>query len=326
MDGRRRDRGGALALLPFFVAQRSTATRSARSTSRERRPRRRSRCTPTTQPYSRRWQALVVLALSLLVVSLDNTILNVALPTIREELDASSSQLQWIVDSYLLVFAGLLLAAGSLGDRFGRRRALFAGLAIFGARLAARRDLGQLDRADRLARADGRRRRGDHAHDPLDPHEHLPRGRAPARRSPIWAAVSGIGIAIGPITGGWLIEHFDWSSIFLVNLPVVAGGLIAGAVLIPESRDPESPRLDLPGTGLSIAGLTRDRLGAHRGARARLDQPDDPRPPSRAARRSLAAFVAWERRTDAPDARRHACSATCGSARRASRSRSCSSR
>ena len=85
-----------------------------------------------TEPYPRRWQALIVLALSLLVVSVDNTILNVALPTIREDLDASSSELQWIVDSYLLVFAGLLLAAGSLGDRFGRKRALFAGLAIFG--------------------------------------------------------------------------------------------------------------------------------------------------------------------------------------------------
>ena len=85
-----------------------------------------------TQPYPRRWQALIVLALSLLVVSLDNTILNVALPTIREELDASSSQLQWIVDSYLLVFAGLLLAAGSLGDRFGRKRALISGLVVFG--------------------------------------------------------------------------------------------------------------------------------------------------------------------------------------------------
>jgi MFS family permease len=86
----------------------------------------------STKPYSRRWQALIVLAFSLLVVSLDNTILNVALPTIREDLDASSSELQWIVDSYLLVFAGLLLAAGTLGDRFGRRKALFTGLTIFG--------------------------------------------------------------------------------------------------------------------------------------------------------------------------------------------------
>jgi MFS family permease len=84
------------------------------------------------QPYKRRWQALIVLAMSLLVVTVDNTILNVALPTIQTDLDASSSQLQWIVDSYLLVFAVLLLMAGSLGDRFGRKRALFVGLAVFG--------------------------------------------------------------------------------------------------------------------------------------------------------------------------------------------------
>src|SRR5215475_2647566 len=85
-----------------------------------------------TQPYARRWQALGVLALSLLVITMGNTILNVGLPTIRDSLDASSSQLQWITDGYLLVFAGLLLAAGSLGDRFGRRRALVSGLVVFG--------------------------------------------------------------------------------------------------------------------------------------------------------------------------------------------------
>src|SRR4051794_24237231 len=87
---------------------------------------------PAKQPYARRWQALGVLALSLLIVTMGNTILNVGLPTIRADLDASSSQLQWIVDGYLLVFAGLLLAAGSLGDRFGRRRALIVGLVLFG--------------------------------------------------------------------------------------------------------------------------------------------------------------------------------------------------
>jgi len=88
---------------------------------------------PETNPYSRRWQALIVLAVSLLVISVGNTILNVALPTIQTELDASSSELQWIVDGYLLVYAGLLLAAGTLGDRFGRRRALVTGLSVFAA-------------------------------------------------------------------------------------------------------------------------------------------------------------------------------------------------
>src|SRR5919112_459606 len=88
---------------------------------------------PETHPYTRRWQALIVLAVSLLVITVGNTILNVALPTIQAELDASASELQWIVDGYLLLFAGLLLTAGSLGDRFGRRRALVAGLVTFGA-------------------------------------------------------------------------------------------------------------------------------------------------------------------------------------------------
>ena len=208
-----------------------------------------------TNVYSRRWQALVVLAMSLLVVSVDNTILNVGLPTIREELDASSSQLQWIVDSYLLVFAGLLLAAGSLGDRFGRRRALFVGLSIFG--------LGSLLAAisgssTELIASRALMGVGAAAIMPttlsiltnIFPKEERPKAIA------IWAAVAGLGIAVGPVSGGWLIENFDWSMIFLVNLPVVIGGLIAGAVLIPESRDPESPRLDFPGIGLSISGLT----------------------------------------------------------------------
>ncbi len=88
---------------------------------------------PETNPYARRWQALIVLAVSLLVISVGNTILNVALPTIQDELDASSSELQWFVDGYLLVYAGLLLAAGTLGDRFGRRRALMTGLVVFAA-------------------------------------------------------------------------------------------------------------------------------------------------------------------------------------------------
>ena len=130
------------------------------------------------QPYPRRWQALGVLALSLLVITMGNTILNVGLPTIREELDASSSQLQWIVDSYLLVFAGLLLAAGSLGDRFGRRRALVSGLVVFGLGSVARGPLDRRDDADRLTRADGPRRGRDHAHDAVDPDEHLPVERA----------------------------------------------------------------------------------------------------------------------------------------------------
>ena len=207
------------------------------------------------QPYARRWQALAVLALSLLVVCVDNTILNVGLPTIREDLAASSSELQWIVDSYLLVFAGLLLAAGSLGDRFGRTRALMAGMSIFG--------LGSL-----LAALSGgsteliasRALMGVGAAAIMPTTLSILTNIFPADERPkaiaIWAAVSGLGIAIGPTSGGWLIEHFDWNMMFLVNLPVVAAALLFGGILIPESRDPESPKLDLAGVGLSIAGLT----------------------------------------------------------------------
>ena len=279
---------------------------------------------PATQPYPRRWQALGVLALSLLVITMGNTILNVGLPTIREELDASSSQLQWIVDSYLLVFAGLLLAAGSLGDRFGRKRALVSGLVVFG--------LGSVFAAlstDATTLIASRALMGLGAAGIMPTTLSILTNIFPSNERPkaiaAWAAVSGLGIAVGPISGGFLIEHFAWSSIFLINLPVVAACLIGAVVLVPNSRDPESPRIDLPGTGLSIAGLSADRLGADRGARARLGQPDDPRGVRgrRGDHRGVHRLGAPHR---PPDARRAACSATCASARRASRSRSCSSR
>src|SRR6185436_14036699 len=208
-----------------------------------------------TTPYARRWQALAVLAMSLLIVSVDNTILNVALPTIRTELDATSSQLQWIVDGYMLVFAVLLLIAGSLGDRFGRKKALMFGLLVFGVgsvfaagapgttQLIASRALMGVGAAAIMPTTLSILTN-------IFPEDERPKAIA------IWAAVAGIGIAIGPTSGGWLIEHFDYSSIFLINLPVVAACLIAGAFLIPESRDPESPKLDILGCALSIAGLS----------------------------------------------------------------------
>jgi EmrB/QacA subfamily drug resistance transporter len=213
------------------------------------------RMSPPTTVYARRWQALIVLAMSLLIVSVDNTILNVALPTIRTELDATSSQLQWIVDGYLLAFAVLLLIAGSLGDRFGRKKALTFGLVVFGigsllaagapgtTQLIASRALMGIGAAAIMPTTLSILTN-------IFPDDERPKAIA------IWAAVAGMGIAIGPTTGGWLIEHFDWSSIFLVNIPIVIVGLVAGAFLIPESRDPEPKALDFPGAGLSILGLT----------------------------------------------------------------------
>jgi EmrB/QacA subfamily drug resistance transporter len=250
------------------------------------------------QPYPRRWQALGVLALSLLVITMGNTILNVGLPTIREELDASSSQLQWIVDSYLLVFAGLLLAAGSLGDRFGRKRALVSGLVVFG--------LGSVFAAfstDATMLIASRALMGLGAAGIMPTTLSILTNIFPSNERPkaiaAWAAVSGIGIAVGPISGGFLIEHFDWSSIFLINLPVVAACLIGALVLVPSSRDPESPKIDLPGTGLSIAGLSAIVW-------ALIEAPERGwgSPMILAAFAAgaaiIASFIAWERHTDHP--------------------------
>jgi EmrB/QacA subfamily drug resistance transporter len=203
---------------------------------------------------SRRWWTLAVLCLSLIVISLDNTILNVALPTLERELAASASQLQWIVDSYMLVFAGLLLTAGALGDRFGRKRALTFGLVVFGLGSLASAFAGS---AETLIATRALMGVGGAFIMPstlsIITAVFPPDERAKAIGA--WAAVAGLGIAIGPVAGGFLLEHFAWGSIFLVNVPVVIAAVAAGRRLVPESRDPAAPRLDLPGFALSIAGL-----------------------------------------------------------------------
>jgi EmrB/QacA subfamily drug resistance transporter len=253
---------------------------------------------PPTELYPRRWQALGVLALSLLVITMGNTILNVGLPTIREELDASSSQLQWITDSYLLVFAGLLLAAGSLGDRFGRKRALVAGLVTFGVGsfLASISDSASALIASRAVMGLGAAAIMPTTLSILTnifPSHERPKAIA------AWAAVSGLGIAVGPISGGFLLEHFNWNSIFLINLPVAAACLIGAFRLVPESRDPDSPRLDPVGTGLSVAGLTAVVW-------ALIEAPERGWGSTTIVgafalgAAILAAFIAWERRIDHP--------------------------
>ena len=206
-------------------------------------------------PYPNRWKALAVLALSLLIISLDNTILNTALPSLRDDLGASGSALQWIVDSYLLVFAGLLLTAGSLGDRFGRKRALQFGLLVFavGSTASALATSSEMLTATRALMGVG----GAFIMPStlsiitaIFPAEE--RGRAIGA----WAAVSGLGIVLGPVVGGALLEAFSWSSVFWVNVPIAAFAIVAGMRLIPESRDPRARPLDLRGAALSIAGLT----------------------------------------------------------------------
>ena len=248
--------------------------------------------------YARRWQALIVLAFSLLVISVGNTILNVALPTLQEELDASSSELQWIVDSYMLLHAGLLLAAGTLGDRFGRRRALVAGLVTFalGSVLAAFSGSATALIASRALMGVGAAGIMPTTLSILTnifPPEERPKAIS------IWAAVAGLGIAVGPITGGWMIEHLDTSGIFLVNVPAVLACLAGAALLVPESRDPGSRRLDLLGCGLSVAALCALVWGL-------IEAPDRGWTDTTilaafAGGAALAAaFIACERRTDHP--------------------------
>jgi EmrB/QacA subfamily drug resistance transporter len=246
----------------------------------------------------RRWWTLAVLCFSLIVISLDNTILNVALPTLQGDLGASAAELQWIVDAYMLVFAGLLLTAGALGDRFGRKRALTFGLAVFGAgsALSALSTSAEMLIAARAVMGIGG------AFIMPSTLSILTATFPPAERGRaigIWAGVAGIGIAIGPVSGGWLLEHFDWGAIFLVNLPIVAVALLAGRRLVPESRDPAAPRLDLPGFALSTAGLTA-LIWAIIEAPGRGWTDAVVLAAFAFAAAVLAAFVAWERRAPSP--------------------------
>lgn len=206
------------------------------------------------EPYAQRWWALGVLSLGLVLIGLDNTILNVALPTLVRELDATNSQLQWIVDAYVLVFAGLLLTAGSLGDRFGRKGALNLGLLIFvgGAIYCATTNTAEQLIAGRAVMGIGGALIMPSTLSILT-NMFPPNERA--RAIGIWAGMAGIGIPLGPLVGGWLLEHYDWGWVFLINVPIVAVALGLGLWLLPTSRDPGAPRIDIPGAVLSMLGL-----------------------------------------------------------------------
>jgi EmrB/QacA subfamily drug resistance transporter len=207
------------------------------------------------QADTRRWIVLGVMCLSLLLIVMDNTIVNVALPTLQRELDASTTQLQWVVDAYILVFAGLLLTMGSLGDRFGRRGALAIGLAIMGTGSilsAFANDADQLIATRALMGAGGAMIMP--ATLSIITNVFTAR-RERAQAIAIWSATAGAAVAIGPVTGGWLLEHFWWGSVFLVNVPVVVVALVLGQLFVPTSRDPAAPPIDVPGALLSIAGL-----------------------------------------------------------------------
>ncbi|HEY3671188.1 MAG TPA: MFS transporter [Acidimicrobiia bacterium] len=210
---------------------------------------------PSDRDYERRWWTLGVLCISLVMIVMANASLNVALPTLADSLHTGSSGLQWIVDAYSLVFAGLLLTAGSLGDRYGRRLALNGGLVLFGAA-----SLFAMTSSSAGAVIGARAVMGIGAAFVMPatlsilahvfPPDERPRAIA------IWAGFAGVGVAMGGVVSGALLEQFWWGSIFLINVVVVVVALVAGFFLIPRSREKIHAPLDPLGAVLSIAGLS----------------------------------------------------------------------
>ncbi|MEO3973649.1 MFS transporter [Streptomyces sp. CAU 1734] len=204
--------------------------------------------------HRRRWRILAVLCMSLVLIGLDNLILNLALPKIQTDLGSTATQMQWIVDSYVLSFAGLLLLCGSLGDRWGRKRMLTAGLVLFlGFSVAA---AFSTDSATLIAMRIGL---GIGAALIMPATLAIIKDVFPAEEQAkaigIWAGTAALGVPLGPLVGGSLLDHFWWGSVFLINVPVVAVALIGGAILIPESRNRKHAGLDVMGALLSAAGL-----------------------------------------------------------------------
>ncbi|WP_308118351.1 MFS transporter [Streptomyces buecherae] len=208
----------------------------------------------TDQPDPRRWWALGALVTCMLVLGFDMTILNVALPTMASQLGADTGEQQWIADSYLVVFAATMLPAGLLGDRFGRRSMLITGLGIFlvgslvgtvvstpGWVIVARTVMG-LGAALIMPLA----------------LSVVPSLFGPGERTKAIGAISAasaLGMPLGPIIGGWLLDHFWWGSVFFVNVPLAAIGILCCALLIPETRDPAAPTVDIGSTLLATLGL-----------------------------------------------------------------------
>jgi EmrB/QacA subfamily drug resistance transporter len=247
----------------------------------------------------RRWLALGVLCASLLAIVIDNTIVNVALPTLVRDLDADVAGLQWVVDAYTLVFAGLLLLAGALGDRFGRRRTLLCGLAVFGVASACAAYAGGVDGLV-VARAV----MGAGAAFIMPATLSLlitifSDARERALAIGIWAATAGLGVALGPVVGGLLLDHFWWGSIFIVNVPLTAIAVVAGYRLLPESSDPVARRIDWTGAALSGAGLVALVWAVIEAPSKGWTSPVV-LSAGAFATVALAAFVVWQRRADEP--------------------------
>jgi len=248
--------------------------------------------------HSRRWFLLGIMCLSLVLVVMSVSGLNTALPTMQRDLGASASDLQWIVDAYAIIFAGLLLTAGAIGDRFGRRRALLAGLGVFGVAAFAG---GLATQSSQVIASRALMGIGAAFIMPatlsiitsIFPPEERPRAIA------IWAGFAGAGASIGPIVTGGLLERFWWGSTLLVNVPIVAGIIAAVWVFAPDSRDDTKTPLDPVGAALSLVGLSSLIFGIIQG-------PEDGWTSGLVVASflvsavTLSLFVAWEKRTEHP--------------------------
>ncbi len=248
---------------------------------------------------ARRWLALAVLCLSLVLITVDNTVLNVALPTLVRDLHASTSQLQWIVDSYQIVFAGLLFTAGSMADRYGRKGMLALGLVVFGVGTTASALATSADLliATRAFMGIGGAMIMPSTLSILS--SVFPDAGERARAIAIWAAMGAVGVAVGPVLGGLLLAHFGWGSIFAVNLPVVGAALVGGHYLPPRSKDPDPGHPDPAGSLLSIVTLVALVFAVIEGPDRGWSSATVVGAASLAVL-ALAAFVAWESRCDHP--------------------------
>jgi EmrB/QacA subfamily drug resistance transporter len=205
--------------------------------------------------FRRRWVILGVLCMSLIIIVIGNTSLNVAMPRMSEALGLTNSQQQWVVDAYALIFAGMLFTAGTLGDRFGRKGFMQAGIVVFGAASAYATFV-----ANSAAEVIGARALMGIGGALVMPatlsilvntfpaHER-------AKAIGIWSGIAGGGGALGLVLGGWLVEHFWWGSAFAINVPVAIVTLVLGAKLVPNSKDRHPSKLDPVGAALSMAGL-----------------------------------------------------------------------